>query len=89
MQLWSKAGVPAGVLREDVGGVPLKDQFDPRIDAFTVAQYRDTIAFASELHLIRATFELSQWFDTRFQDQALKELGVEALWPDRSAAATN
>jgi sulfonate transport system substrate-binding protein len=89
VQLWTKAGVPAAVLREDVGGVPLKDQFDPRIDAFTVAQYRDTIAFASEQHLIRVTFELSQWFDTRFQNQALKELGLEALWHDRSAAATN
>jgi sulfonate transport system substrate-binding protein len=89
VKLWTKAGVPESILREDVGGAPLKDQFDPRLDAFTLAQYRDTIAFAKEEHLIRTTFELSQWFDTHFQDEALHSLGLEAMWPARDSAATN
>jgi sulfonate transport system substrate-binding protein len=89
VQLWSKSGVPASVLRDDISGAPLREQFDPRLDAFSLSQYRDTISFAKEQHLIRATFELSQWFDTHDQDAALHELGLEALWPARDAAATN
>jgi sulfonate transport system substrate-binding protein len=89
VQLWSKSGVDAAILREDFGGPPMREQFDPRLDAFTLWQYRDTVAFAEEEHLIRTEFEPAQWFDPQFQDAGLKELGLEALWPDRSAAATN
>ncbi len=89
VQIWSKSGVPASVLRDDISGAPLREQFDPRLDAFSLSQYRDTIAFAKEQHLIRATFELSQWFDTHDQDAALHELGLEGLWPARDAVATN
>jgi sulfonate transport system substrate-binding protein len=89
VQLWSKSGVDAAILREDFGGSPMREQFDPRLDAFTLWQYRDTVSFAKEQRLIRSAFEPVQWFDLQFQDAELKELGLEALWPDRSAAATN
>lgn len=89
VQLFSKSGVDAAVLGEDYSGSPMHDQFDPRLDAFSLWQYRDTVSFAQEEHLIRSVFDPAQWFDPQFQDAELKELGLAGFWPDRSAAATN
>jgi sulfonate transport system substrate-binding protein len=87
--IWVKSGVPAAILREDVGGQSLRVQFNPRLDGFVESQYRDTVAFAKEQHLIRNDVDLSQWFEPRFQDAALKDLNLVGLWPRRDGVPVN
>ncbi len=46
--IWSKSGVPVAALREEHEGLALRDLYNPRLDAFLLAQYRDGIAFSRE-----------------------------------------
>jgi sulfonate transport system substrate-binding protein len=87
--MWSKSGVSAAILREDVSGQPLREEFNPRLDGFIESQYRDTIAFAKEQHLIRADVDLSQWFEPRFQNTALNQLNLAGFWPRRDGVPVN
>lgn len=78
---WGKAEVPAALWRQDYIGQPLKARLSPLLDPFLVARYEDAAEEAFRLKLIRSKPEVKSWFDRRFVDAALKQLGQQDYWP--------
>lgn len=91
LQIWSKSGTPYAALKEEFEGHPLKQAYNPRIDEFLVEQYRDAIQFAKDEKLIRNDIDLKKWFEPKYLEIGLKDLGLERHWPRRAAdgAAVN
>lgn len=76
-------------IREDTNDRPWSQRASPLFDPFLVAQYHDTYRLAKELKLLRGKdFELDQWMDHSFLDQALKELQLEHHWQPLDAHGT-
>lgn len=88
LRIWSLSGVSVAALREDFDGQSLRDAFNPHVDAFFIAQYRDAAAFSKEQKLIRQEFDVDAWFLPAYVDRALSELKLTRLWPRRSADGT-
>jgi sulfonate transport system substrate-binding protein len=91
LQIWAKSGTPYAALKEEFEGQPLKQAYNPRIDEFLVEQYRDAIQFAKEEKLIRNDIDLKKWFEPKYLEAGMKDLGLERHWPRRAAdgAAVN
>jgi sulfonate transport system substrate-binding protein len=85
LQIWAKSGVPYTILKEEYANEALRDRMNPRLDDFFRGQYQDGIAFARQQNLIRKDIDLGQWVDTKYQDAALKSLGLADFWPDRNS----
>jgi sulfonate transport system substrate-binding protein len=83
--IWERTGVTADVLHEEFKGVSLRDQFNPLIDEFYRAQYRDVIAFDHDQKLIRNDVDFDQWIEPKYLNAALSELNLIHYWPERSA----
>jgi len=83
--LWGKAEYPEKVWREDYIGQPLRVRLSPLLDPFLVARYQDAADEAYKLKLIRKKPEIEGWFDRRYLNAALKELGLEGYWPTYAA----
>lgn len=78
---WGKTERPAQDWRQDFIGQPLKVRLSPLLDPFLVARYEDAAEEALRLKLIRSKPEVRSWFDRRFVDAAIKELGQGDYWP--------
>jgi len=78
---WGKAELPAALWRQDFIGQPLKVRLSPLLDPFLVARYEDAADEAFRLKLIRSKPEVKSWFDRRFVDAAIKQLGQQDYWP--------
>jgi len=83
--IWQRTGVTNAVLQEEFKGTSLRDQFNPLLDSFFQAQYKDVIAFDKEQKLIRKDVDLAEWIEPKYLNAALKELKLENTWPQRSA----
>jgi sulfonate transport system substrate-binding protein len=83
--IWERTGVTPDVLREEFKGVTLRDQFNPLIDDFFRAQYRDVIAFDRDQKLIRNDVDFDQWIEPKYLNDALTALNLTHFWPGRSA----
>jgi sulfonate transport system substrate-binding protein len=80
MDLWAKSGTPASVFRYDFADQPLRYRNSPVIDPFLIEQYRVQAKQAKEFGLVRRDIEVNSWFEPRYLEQALKELGLENFW---------
>ena len=80
MELWAKSGTPASVFRYDFADQPLRYRNSPIIDPFLIEQYRVQAKQAKEFGLVRRDIEVNSWFEPRYLEQALKELGLETYW---------
>jgi sulfonate transport system substrate-binding protein len=80
MEVWAKSGIPASVFRYDFEGQPLRYRNSPMIDPFLIEQYRFQAKQAREFGLVRRDIDVTGWFEPRYLDQALKELGLENYW---------
>jgi sulfonate transport system substrate-binding protein len=91
LRLWAKSGVSYQVLSEEFAGQDIHLQIDPRIDGYFIGRYRDAVEFAKAQKLIRNYVDLAAWIVPKYQDAALRSLGLEAYWPSRDStgAATN
>jgi sulfonate transport system substrate-binding protein len=78
---WGRAEVPAKFWSEDFTGEPLRVRLSPLLDPFLVARYRDCAEQARALKLVRGAAEIDGWFDRRFLDAALDDLGQAHFWP--------
>lgn len=78
-------GVPATVYRTEYEGQDLKTRHSPRIDGFVAARFADVVADAARYKLIREPFDVNAWLEPRFVNAALKELQLEAYWPETDA----
>jgi sulfonate transport system substrate-binding protein len=88
LTIWERTGVTSDVLHEEFKGVSLRDQFDPLIDDFYRAQYRDVIAFDRDQKLIRNDIDFDQWVEPKYLSAALSELSLTHYWPERTADGT-
>lgn len=76
-----RSGIPVALGRAEFGGDDLKFRFSPLIDAFVVESFRAATAQAKELGLIRKPFDVDRWFEPKFVDKAVADLGLAGYWP--------
>ncbi|BBH48600.1 ABC transporter substrate-binding protein [Pseudomonas sp. KU43P] len=69
----SNANWPRSILADDLAQENLAHYFDPRLDAEFVTQLQQGVDLAAKERLIRRSFQVSDWIDTRFLDAALQQ----------------
>lgn len=84
--IWAKSGAPVETFRADYDGQELKYRTSPLIDPFLVAAYADQAARAKEHGLLRRPVSTEGWFEPRYVDAAVRELGLEGFWPRYDAS---
>jgi sulfonate transport system substrate-binding protein len=82
-QLWTKTGTTFSSFREDLKGEDFKYRYSPLLDPYHAARYNLQINEAKRLNLTRNVFDYKAWVEPKFQNQALKELGLEGYWQPR------
>lgn len=79
-KLLTKTGTPYSVIKEDAGSRILNDINNPLLDDFFYNHYKGGVNYAKEKSLIRKTFDVNNWIDKSYLNEALKELGLENYW---------
>jgi sulfonate transport system substrate-binding protein len=79
-QLYSKSGVPFSNFKEDFSSQSLKVTASPLLDAYISSTYKTNIQEAKRFGLIKNDVDFDHWVDSRFLDQALKELNLQSYW---------
>ena len=79
-------GTPAEVSARFFQGETLKYRNTPLFDDFLIGQYRTQAEQARAFGLLRRPVDLTGWFDLRYLDAALKDLGLEDYWQRLDAA---
>lgn len=91
-QLWTRSGQRFSEFKEDWQGDVIKDRASPLIDAYLLGRYTDAIADARRYGLIRKSFDVEPWVDTRFLAHALEESQLGTFWtplaPQRASTAS-
>ncbi|WP_348945203.1 ABC transporter substrate-binding protein [Chitinibacter sp. FCG-7] len=82
LQEWAKSGTSYAAYKRDLDGSDLKVRSSPLLDDFFVAQYRDAIQDSLKFKFIRKGFEVNDWFEPKYQQQAIKELKLEGYWTE-------
>jgi sulfonate transport system substrate-binding protein len=85
LDIWARSGIAASVFRYDFDGQPLRYRNTPLIDPYLVEQYRFQAKQAREFGLVRRDIDVDHWFEPRYLEQALKDLGLENYWTRYSA----
>lgn len=80
IQLLLKTGSVYKTTKEDLAGTPLKERLSPLIDDATVNAFKEIVEFSFQRNLIRKKYDVNEWIDKSYQNQALKELGLENFW---------
>jgi sulfonate transport system substrate-binding protein len=86
IEFQSRTGIPSRYYEADFSG-DLKPRYSPLIDPAIRESYRKLIAFGIDHKLIRRASSLDSWFETKYLDQALHDLGLETFWTAREVAA--
>jgi sulfonate transport system substrate-binding protein len=79
-EIWAKSGIPIGVFRADYDGQKLAYRVSPLIDALFVENYRYKAQQVKALGLVRRDVDLSGWFEPKYLDAAISQLGLQKLW---------
>lgn len=79
-EMWAKSGIPIGVFRADYEGQTLAYRLSPLIDDLLIENYRYKAQQVRALGLVRRDIDLTGWFEPRYLDAAIRELGLEKLW---------
>jgi sulfonate transport system substrate-binding protein len=79
--IWAKSGIPLGVFRADYAGQLLAYRMSPLIDDLLIQNYRIKAQQVKTLGLVRREVDISGWFEPKYLDAALRELGLEHFWP--------
>ena len=80
-EIWARSGRTPETFRDDFAGQTLAQRNTPIIDAFFIEQYRVQAEQARAYGLIRRDVDQAGWFETRFLEQSLKQLGLQHTWP--------
>jgi sulfonate transport system substrate-binding protein len=78
--IWAKSGIPIGVFRADYADQTLAYRVSPLLDDLFIENYRYKARQVKALGLVRRDVDLSGWFEPKYLDTAIKQLGVEKLW---------
>jgi sulfonate transport system substrate-binding protein len=84
-QTWALSGYTAESFKPDFVGELLRDRFDPTIDSFIISRYEDQKNEAHKLGIIRRNFDTKSWFEPKYVQTAIKQLGLQGYWPERDA----
>lgn len=84
-EIWARSGRPAESFRADFAGDTLEYRLTPLLDDFLIRAYADKAEQAKEYRLLRGEVEIDGWFEPKYLDRALKDLGLETYWPRRDA----
>lgn len=85
-ETWAKSGYPAAAFAEDHQGERQANRLDPLLDAYAITHYTNLAKQARELGLVRRDVDVSQWFEPKYLDAALKAQHLETYWPRYDAA---
>jgi sulfonate transport system substrate-binding protein len=80
LRITTLIGVPYPAVKADYEGTSLRWRNSPLLDETFFRYYTNTVAFAKERELIRNGFDVTQWADPSYVDEAAKELGLEHFW---------
>ncbi|MEY4581233.1 MAG: hypothetical protein RL701_5936 [Pseudomonadota bacterium] len=79
-QVWTKSGFTFSSFKEDNKGQSLKVLSSPLLDGYMLSQYKSQVAAAQRYGLVKQPFDVDAWFEPRFLNEALKELGLTNYW---------
>jgi sulfonate transport system substrate-binding protein len=79
-QLWTRSGVTFSNYKEDWQNASLKVLSSPLVDEYIISQYNWNIQEAKRFGLIRSTFRFEDWYEPKFLQRALEELGLVDFW---------
>lgn len=82
------SGLPQALFSSEFEGTDVKARFSPLLDEGFVAHFDDVIEGAKAAGIVRNAFDPHAWADSRFLDQALKELKLEGFWTPTTAAGS-
>jgi sulfonate transport system substrate-binding protein len=84
---WGSAGsVSEDTWRRQYQPRTMAEAASPLIDPFIEARLRQSVDEAVRFKLIRRPFDVASWIDRRYLDTALRDLGLNQLWPAYDAA---
>jgi sulfonate transport system substrate-binding protein len=78
--IWAKSGMPIGVFRADYESQTLAYRVSPLLDELFIENYRYKARQVKALGLVRRDIDLNGWFEPKYLDSAIKQLGLEKLW---------
>jgi sulfonate transport system substrate-binding protein len=79
-QLWTKSGYTFAAFKEDGKTQSMKLLSSPLLDPYLLNQYKRQVIDAQRFGLIKQTFNVDTWFEPRFLNEALSELGLSDYW---------
>ena len=79
-KLWSQSGIPLVDYQKTWDGWNLKDRNSPLLDEFHRAQIDEALKIAKEAKLIRRDVDTKTWYEPKYLNNALKDLGLENYW---------
>lgn len=80
-RLWAGNGRTFEQMRDNYADQRFQDRMSPLLDPFFESQYQSTQTLARQLGLIRGQeVDIDKWFDRRYLDAALTELGLKTRW---------
>jgi len=79
-QLYTKSGVAFSNYKEDLASQSIKVNASPLLDAYISSTYKANIQEAKRFGLIKNDIDFDKWVDSRFLEQALKELNLQNYW---------
>lgn len=82
LDIWALQGTPAKNFAEDFGP-DLKPRHSPVFDPFILSRYQAAVDDAVKFRLTRTGFDVRQWAEPRFVNQALEQLQLQDFWPQR------
>jgi sulfonate transport system substrate-binding protein len=85
LRIWSKSGTPYEALQEEFRGQSLKEAFNPLVDEFLLAQFRDVVDFSRAEKLIRNDIDVNDWVFSGPLNDAIASLKLTQHWPSRHA----
>jgi len=79
-KLWSQSGIPLVDYQKTWDGWNLKDRNSPLLDEFHRSQIDEALKIAKEAKLIRRDVDTKTWYEPKYLNHALKDLGLENYW---------
>ncbi|MFG1392607.1 ABC transporter substrate-binding protein [Xanthobacter agilis] len=85
-EIWALSGRPVAGFEHDYEGQTLAYRQSPLIDPFLIESYASKIQQAKDYRLLRGNASVEGWFEPKYLNTALKQLGLEWRWTPLDAA---
>lgn len=86
--LSQQSAVPTELYAREYQDDDLAFRASPLLDTFLRHSYQDSIDKAKALGLIRRTFQVEEWFEPRFVEQAIERQSLQNRWQRYDASGT-